>query len=183
VPEALGQKTPNTGVERQLMNIGPSKSTFANVTTWGPKALACTREIVKDHDAILYVETHLKEEEGKEVQKALSGLGLRGKLGNAKQSDRSKTGYVGGVMQQYKKHLTVEPSGAKKELELTEEQGQDWEFAGVGLKGMAVDLGVVYLEASTGLAAGNLQRLGIRKHVATRGRPFVLIGDFNVPLR
>ena len=85
-------------------------------------------------------------------------------------------------MQQYKKHLTVQLSDAKKELELTEEQGQDWEFAGVGLKGLAVDLGVVYLEASTGLAAGNLQRLeGIRKHVATRGRPFVLIGDFNVP--
>ena len=62
------------------------------------------------------------------------------------------------------------------------EQGQDWEFTGIGLKGLAVDLGVTYLADSTGLEGDNLLRLeGIRRYIQSRGRPYVLVGDFNIP--
>ena len=72
------------------------KAYFANITTWGPKAMACTKEICKEFDAIMYAETHLKEEKGATVQRALNELGLRGQQGDARQSDRSEVGSFGG---------------------------------------------------------------------------------------
>ena len=43
---------------------------------------------------------------------------------------------------------------------------------------------MTYLEDSTGLEGNNLLRLeGIRRYIQSRGRPYVLVGDFNIPPR
>ena len=79
----------------------------------------------------------------------------------------------------YQKHLAAQ---LMQETDLALEAGnKDWAFAGIALKGASFLLGAVYLEDGQGLQGDNLLRLeAIRRFLAGAGRPFVLLGDFNM---
>ena len=53
---------------------------FANITTWGPKAQACIKEIAKEHQVILLAENAPEGARGQEARSMMESLGLRGKF-------------------------------------------------------------------------------------------------------
>ena len=60
-------------------------------------------------------------------------------------------------------------------------QGHDWHILVVGCKGYAVSIGTIYLDCGLGIQGPNVTKLSsLTKALKILGRPYVIVGDFNV---
>ena len=96
------------------------------------------------------------------------------------QSELSQSGSCGGTATLFRSHLAIShPFGSIQPGAV----GFDWSSMNLMLKGTLVMFLSVYFSCNTGTAGTNLQKLSeIGSHVTNAGIPFVIAGDWNVPL-
>ncbi|CAK0911795.1 unnamed protein product, partial [Prorocentrum cordatum] len=167
-----------------LVAIAFSKVFFSNITQWGPKAHKFINEQGNDMDIIMMCETHLAQDQMKQVKVDVAKDGWKSAGTAAVPTKRSANGTSGGELILVKSHIACSTYDTIRErLQNDGKKDPFYGFTAVNLHTKAgnVVLVTAYWLPGAGLHGPNRERVrALAGFVKALADPWVVLADWNV---
>ena len=150
---------------------------YSNITEFGPQFLRFLKHT--RYHILLIAEHHLSKARLAEEAAKLKALGWRIAASPAACAGRSKEGASGGTMCLVRSHIACNDPYDQHDT-----YGDDWCVISLRLKGVNLDVYVIYLTDGLGYTGANVAKLaGLAASIKKRPNEFFILGDFNMTVK